>query len=94
MLLCRFHDNNHCVTQDGQAYSMGGFQHCTAGDVTPHVFQTFNNTFYSAGANFSNGACASFAAWQAAGQDRGSRVLPMPTVAEIVAMGRAVLGMK
>jgi hypothetical protein len=79
------------VTQDGTFYSMGGFDTCTPANVTPHVFQTFNNTLYSAAANFSNGPCASFAAWQAAGQDRSSRVLPMPTVGEIIAMGRALL---
>ena len=45
----------------------------------------------SPGANFSNGPCASFSAWQAAGQDRGSKVLEMLPVAEIVAMGKAIV---
>ena len=53
--------------------------------------QTWNNTLYSPGAKFSNGPCTSFSAWQAAGQDRGSKVLDMPPVAQIVAMGKAVV---
>ena len=90
----QYHMDNHCVTQDGTFYSMGGFDTCTRVNVTPHVFQTFNNTLYSETSNFSNGPCASFAAWQAAGQDRESRVLPMPTIVDVVAMGRAVLGVE
>lgn len=53
--------------------------------------QTFNNTLYSAQANFSNGPCATFTSWQAAGQDRLSTLHPLPTIEEIVAMGRVVL---
>jgi len=56
------------------------------------ALQTWNNTLYSPGAKFSNGPCTSFSAWQAAGQDRGSKVLDMPPVAQIVAMGKAVVG--
>eukprot|EP00729_Bicosta_minor_P002862 gene2862-15982_t len=53
--------------------------------------QTWNNTFYSPGANFSNAPCSSLKEWQAAGQDAGSTVNPMPSVSEIVAMGKTVL---
>jgi hypothetical protein len=86
----QYHDNNHCITQDGVFYSMG-IKECDAQSIDPHVFQTWNNTLYSPGANFSNSPCDSLKQWQAAGQDRGSTVNPMPSVAEIVAMGKAVL---
>jgi hypothetical protein len=37
------------------------------------------------------GDCKDFAAWQGAGQDLGSKVLPLPSVAEIIAMAKAIL---
>mmetsp|Transcript_30133 Transcript_30133/g.90269 ORF Transcript_30133/g.90269 Transcript_30133/m.90269 type:complete len:980 (+) Transcript_30133:3-2942(+) len=86
----QYHDNNHCVTQDGQFYSMG-ISACSASAIDPHVYQTFNNTLYSTNATFANGPCSSFAAWQGAGQDRLSQVLPLPSTADMVAMGQAVL---
>lgn len=71
--------------------------YCMWQAIDPHVYETWNNTLYSAGAVFApppgdNNSCATFAQWQAAGQDRGSKVLPLPSVAEIVALGKAVLG--
>lgn len=86
----QYHDSNQCVTQDGNFYSMG-ISKCDPADIDPHVFQTWNNTFYSPNATFSEGPCGSLSAWQAAGQDRGSKVLPMPSIDTIVAMGKAVL---
>ena len=86
----QYHDNNHCITQDGQFYSMN-VNKCDEGSIDPHVYQTFNNTLYSSGSAFQNGPCTTFAAWQAAGQDRGSQVLPLPSVEEIVQMGRGIL---
>jgi hypothetical protein len=35
----QYHMDNHCVTQDGSFYSMGGYSKCDAADVSPHVFQ-------------------------------------------------------
>jgi hypothetical protein len=84
----QYHDGNHCFTNDGAFYSMN-VQACTAAAIDPHVYQTWNNTLYSNGSIFSNGPCKNFSAWQAAGQDKGSQVKPMPTVEEIVAMGKA-----
>ena len=86
----QYHDGNHCFTQDGDFYSMG-ISACNESAIAPHVYQTWNNTLYSVGANFSNGPCATLAAWQAAGQDKGSKVLEMPPVAQIVAMGKAIV---
>ena len=88
----QYHDNNHCFTADGEFYSMG-IDKCDASDIDPHVFQTFNNTLYSPGGTFANGPCASFQAWQQAGQDRMSAVKVLPPPSQIVAMGAAVLGM-
>eukprot|EP00038_Savillea_parva_P031470 m.86905 g.86905 ORF g.86905 m.86905 type:complete len:585 (-) comp9682_c0_seq2:137-1891(-) len=87
----QYHDNNHCVTVDGTFYTMN-IKSCDAATIDPHVYQTFNNSLYSVGANFSNGPCTSFSQWQGAGQDRGSQVLPEPSISDIVAMGHAVLG--
>jgi hypothetical protein len=86
----QYHDGNHCFTNDGNFYSMG-ISACTAAAIDPHVFQTWNNTLYSPASAFSNGLCKDFASWQAAGQDHASKVLPMLAVAEIVAMGKAVV---
>ena len=86
----QYHDGNHCFTNDGDFYSMG-VTACTAAAIDPHVFQTWNNTLYSPSSAFSNGPCKDFAGWQAAGQDRGSKVLPMLAVADIVAMGKAIV---
>ena len=63
----QYHGENHCFTQDGDFYSMG-ISSCTAAAIDPHVYQTWNNTLYSPNATFKNGPCASFSAWQAAGQ--------------------------
>jgi hypothetical protein len=87
----QYHDNNHCVTVDGQFYTMD-ITNCTAAAIDPHVYQTFNNTLYSNGSAFSNGPCATLAQWQAAGQDRESQVLPLPSNLDIIAMGKSVLG--
>jgi hypothetical protein len=84
--------DNQCITQDGVAYTMD-VDACTESSIDPHVFQTFNNTLYSANVTFSNGPCKTFKDWQAAGQDRDSTLQPMPSVDTIVAMGRRVLGM-
>lgn len=75
---------------DGVFYTMA-IPDCKQADIDPHVYQTFNNTLYSNGSVFSNGPCSTFAEWQSAGQDRDSHVLPMPSISDIVAMGKAVL---
>ena len=53
--------------------------------------ETWNNTLYSPSSLFSNGPCKDFTSWQGAGQDRGSKVLPMPAIEDIVAMGKAIV---
>lgn len=42
-----------------------GITKCDASTIDPHVYQTWNNTFYSPGANFSNAPCSSLKEWQA-----------------------------
>ena len=77
---------NKCIQDDGEFYTFGN-QNCT--DKTQVPF-TAANTFYSKGANFScNGA--SLEAMQAAGLDIGTTVHDVPTIAEIIAMGKAAL---
>jgi len=96
----QYHDNNHCFTPDGNFYSYvrghgvlgaAGPNSCDSKDISPHFYQTWNNTFYSPGATWATAPCASLAAWQAAGQDAGSRILPIPDADTIVAMGKAAL---
>ena len=58
---------------------MGGWEKCNESDIKSHVYETWGNTLYSPNASFTApGPCASFSAWQAAGQDTGSKVMPMP----------------
>ena len=74
---------------------MGGWRTCDTGSIDPHVYQTFNNSLYAPNANFTApGPCADFKAWQATGQDAGSKVLPAPSVEDMVAMGRNILAGK
>ena len=94
----QYHDNNHCFTSDGIFYSNGNMRNCDSGDITGKVYETFGNKLYSGGnvppANFSTynaPPCDEFSEWQAAGQDRGSQILPLPSAEEIVAIGRRVL---
>lgn len=93
-----YHDNNHCFTSDGIFYSDGKMRSCTKGGISGDVYQTFDNKLYSGGnvppGNFSafNAApCTDFSEWQAAGQDTGSQMLPLPSAEEIVAIGKQVL---
>jgi len=89
----QYHDNNQCITINGNAYSMGGWNQCNSKTIDPHVYQTFNNTLFGPNANFTApGPCPDFKAWQSTGQDSGSKVLPLPSVAEVVKMSNAVLG--
>ena len=91
----QYHDNNQCITSDGNAYSMGGWKQCERNDIQQHVYQTFNNTLYAPKAEFTApGPCADFAAWQAQGQDLHSQVLPLPSTEQVVAMSKAVLQWK
>ena len=93
----QYHDNNHCFTADGIFYADGSMRGCTSGDISSHVYQTFNNKLYSGGnvpdGNFTApGPCTDFKSWQAAGQDTGSQTLPLPSAAGIVAIAKQVLG--
>lgn len=75
---------------------------CSASGISGRVYQTFQNKLYSGGnvapGNFSTynaPPCDNFIEWQAAGQDRGSKILPLPSAEDIVAIGKQVLtGMK
>jgi hypothetical protein len=64
---------------------------CNASAINPSVFETWNNTLYSPSTTFSNGPCDTFAKWQGQGQDKGSTVIPMLSVPEIVALGKTEL---
>lgn len=82
---------------------------CSNAAIAPHVYVTARNTFFApADVNLSatgelfggpdskgvnRNVCPGFGAWQATGQDAGSRVVDgLPSPADVVAMGRRVLG--
>ena len=94
----QYHNNNHCITIDGNFYSMGGWSSCQAGGphgIDESVYETASNTLYGPQANFTApGPCKDFQAWQAAGQDVGSKLMPLPTVDQVVTMGQNVLAGK
>lgn len=79
---------NACVTWDGQPYTFSGSPLDPA--KTPF---TRNNTFYAPNATFGYGGHA-LADLQTVGLDLGSTVKPIPTPAEMVAMGKVVLGVR
>jgi hypothetical protein len=92
----QFHFDNHCFTTDGIFYNDGVQRSCTKGDISSHVYQTYGNKLYSGGncpgGNFTAPApCSGFPAWQAAGQDTGSALLPLPSAEEIVKIAKSVL---
>eukprot|EP00928_Gymnodinium_smaydae_P026730 TRINITY_DN20901_c0_g1_i1.p1 TRINITY_DN20901_c0_g1~~TRINITY_DN20901_c0_g1_i1.p1 ORF type:complete len:912 (+),score=66.56 TRINITY_DN20901_c0_g1_i1:74-2809(+) len=88
----QYHHDNQCITIDGNAYSMGGWDKCTSDSIDQHVYQTFNNTLFAPKGNFTApGPCPDFKTWQATGQDAGSQVLPLPSISEVVEMSNAVL---
>eukprot|EP01043_Picozoa_sp_COSAG02_P028536 COSAG02_NODE_1733_length_11168_cov_29.568705_7_plen_192_part_00 len=94
----QYHDNNHCFTSDGIFYSDGNMRKCDYGDISGKVYQTFGNKLYSGGnvppgnfSTFNAPPCSDFSEWQAAGQDTGSQILPLPSAEEIVAIGKQVL---
>ena len=79
---------NQCITWDGEPYTFSG----SPLDQSRTPF-TRNNTFYSPNATFSYGG-QPLAALQKVGLDLGSTVKGIPTPAEMVAMGKAVLGVQ
>jgi len=87
----QYYFGNQCISDDGNFYT---FARCSTTDLKNTVYQTFNNTFYSAGAKF-NVQCGSSSLnlqeWQKLGQDRDSVVLTSPNVSSIITMGKAVL---
>ena len=94
----QYHGHNRCLAADGRSHAWESptapRRACRAGDIGGRVYQTFGNTLYAPNASFLRaGVCEDFAAWQGAGQDLGSEVLPLPSVAEVVAMAEAVLGL-
>lgn len=83
----QYHHDNQCVTQDGDFYSWK-----CSDPLNRTVYETWNNRLYSPNKTFS--LCHkydSLKSWQAAGQDANSVMEPMPSVTDIVAMGKLVL---
>ena len=76
---------NKCVQGDGQFYTFSGQRADKGADPF-----TANNTFFSEGAKF-DFAGGGLAHMQAAGLDLGSSVHEVPSVEEIIAMGRQAL---
>jgi hypothetical protein len=88
------HYGNTCTSADGDFYSFSNCQ-LNEANLNQTVYLTANNTLYSdAGSSFSTvcGQAATFAQWQALGQDVGSTNLQTPPIADLIAMGAAVLG--
>ena len=88
----QYYFGNTCFEPDGNFYS---FHSCDYEHLSDTVYQTWNNTFYSPNATFmiSCGKDLDFDSWQKLGQDQGSSVHDLPSPADIVAMGRKVLGL-
>lgn len=85
----QFHEDNHCVTPDGNYYS---FSACNASNLATTVFQTKNNTLYSDQGPAAWGkTCGveTFEEWQALGQDAGSTTAMTPSIPDLIAMGAA-----
>ena len=55
----QYHDNNHCITQDGVFYSMG-ISKCDGADIDPHVYQTWNNTLYAPHPHTATAPCSCY----------------------------------
>ena len=83
----QYHHDNHCFVQDGDFYSMG-IDGCNASSIDPHVYQTWNNTLYSPNSTFQIEQCGTFKAWQATGQDAGSKLTEMLPPDQIAALGK------
>eukprot|EP01051_Picozoa_sp_SAG22_P001402 SAG22_NODE_54_length_23787_cov_12.917511_15_plen_144_part_00 len=83
--------NNTCITATGDMYHDS---HCSPEVLPISTDRSFGNTFMSdKPAAFScGGANLSLAAFQAAGGEAGSTQKPMPTVAEVVGLGKELLG--
>ena len=75
---------NKCMQGDGNFYTFSG----NKADRSADPF-TANNTFYSDGAKFNFGG--GLAQMQAAGLDLGSTVHEVPSIEEIIEMGRLAL---
>jgi len=88
----QYYHDNHCLSQDGIAYSW--FLSNTS-DLADQIYHTWNNTFYAPDASFEQDIfekdSLSFPEWQALGQDRGSKLKDLPTNNELVAMAKALL---
>ena len=83
--------NNTCITATGVMFHDS---HCNPKNLSMSTDRSFGNTFMSdSPASF---PCAegslSLAAFQTAGGARGSTQKPMPSVAEVVALGKDLLG--
>jgi len=88
----QYYFGNQCIADDGNFYSFSG---CSTSNLKNTVYQTWNNTFYSTNAAFKincGSQSLNLADWQNLGQDKSSVVLRTPTVPQIIAMGKTVLG--
>lgn len=91
----QFHENNVCTAADGQFYS---FSNCNVNpnNLNSTCYHTDGNTLYAdTGSTFSQscGQTVNFQDWQSLGQDGGSTTSPTPDVAQLMALGAAVLGL-
>lgn len=87
-----YHTNNTCITADGDMYSWSNCKPDSTLNST--VFVTYGNTLLAdPGSNvtINCGQQLSLQEWQELGQDAGSVAGVTGTVAELIAMGAAVL---
>ena len=86
--------NNTCITGSGAMYHDS---RCQTADLKDTVDNSFGNRFLSddpARVGFAcGGATLTLAEFQAKGFEKGSTAGPRPPVADVIAMGEAVLGM-
>ena len=82
-----YHHDNQCISEDGDFYSWS-----CAEPLSSTVYETWGNMLFSPNKTFSLcGKYHSLKAWQDVGQDANSAMRDMPTVADIVTMGKTVL---
>jgi len=88
----QYYFGNQCIQEDGDFYTFNG---CSTTNLKNTVYQTFGNTFFSMNATCRincGGNILNLGDWQKLGQDQGSVVKPIPSVVEIINMGKTVLG--
>lgn len=85
-------EGNQCVTHDGDPYT---WSRCDPKNLASTVYETANNTFYAPGSSMQV-TCGSqkysLKQWEATGNDAQSTAVAAPSIDDIIAMGKAVLG--